>query len=304
MTDEVARPAPKAEGEQGKTPQNIDSNYSSDKYPTAMPPVHKFALVVLTLLSASGQGNSFVPTTTSADSHHHNSRAASRLEFQSDDNNYASHNDDSRASPPAGGLSSLSVTELKRILSERGVDFRDCLEKRDLIDRLVQTNGKREYWGRQPSASSAANNLSSEETRLVNTVNAVSPSVAYIQTVSVGPRSLSLQGTEVPQGAGSGFLWDDQGHVVTNFHVVAAGATGGGGRGRGGMQLPSKVKVRLQGMEKALDATVVGVEPEKDLAVLKLPNGVPLPRPVDVGTSNDLMVGQTVLAIGNVSMIR
>ena len=57
-------------------------------------------------------------------------------------------------------------------------------------------------------------------------------------------------------------------------------------------------------MEKALDASVVGVEPERDLAVLKLPNGVPLPRPVDVGTSNDLMVGQTVLVIGNVSMIR
>jgi S1-C subfamily serine protease len=131
-------------------------------------------------------------------------------------------------------------------------------------------------------------------------VGAVSPSVAYIQTVaSAGPRSLqSLQGTEVPQGAGSGFLWDDRGHVVTNFHVVAAGATRG--RGRGPLQLPSKVKVRLQGMEKALDATVVGVEPEKDLAVLKLPPGVPLPRPVDVGTSNDLMVGQTVLAIGNV----
>lgn len=268
-----------------------------------MPTVHKLALAVLTLLSASGQGTSFVPTTTSAaDSHHTSTRAASRLKFQSDDNNYASQND--RGSSSAGGLSSLSVTELKRILQERGVDFRDCLEKRDLIDRLVQTNGKREYWGRQPSASSASSNLSSEETRLVNTVNAVSPSVAYIQTVSVGPRSLSLQGTEIPQGAGSGFLWDDQGHVVTNFHVVAAGATRAGGRGRGSMQLPSKVKVRLQGMEKALDATVVGVEPEKDLAVLKLPSGVPLPRPVDVGTSHDLMVGQTVLAIGNVSMIQ
>ena len=273
---------------------------------SAMPPVHKFALVVLTLLSASGQGTSFVPATTTADSHHAaGRRAASRLEVQSDDNNYASPNNGSRGtSSSGGGLSSLSVTELKRILSERGVDFRDCLEKRDLIDRLVQTNHRREYWGRQPSASSASSNLSSEETRLVNTVNAVSPSVAYIQTVSVGPRSLSLQGTEMPQGAGSGFLWDDQGHVVTNFHVVAAGASSAGGRGRGGgsMQLPTKVKVRLQGMEKALDATVVGVEPEKDLAVLKLPNGVPLPRPVDVGTSNDLMGGQTVLAIGNVSM--
>ena len=51
-------------------------------------------------------------------------------------------------------------------------------------------------------------------------------------------------------------------------------------------------------MTEAYDAMVVGVEPEKDLAVLKL-RGVPLPKPIDVGTSNDLMVGQTVLAIGN-----
>ena len=270
-----------------------------------MPSASSFALIALTLLSASGQGTSFVPATSPA-------RAATRLLFQSDDDNYyyAKHqeqqqrgaddeNTSTSTNTAAGaGLSSLSVTELKRILSERGVDFRDCLEKRDLVDRLVQTNGRREAWGRRPS-SAGADHLGAEEKRLVNTVSSVSPSVAYIQTVSSGgPRSLSLRGTEVPQGAGSGFLWDDRGHVVTNFHVVAAGATAGT-RGRGSLQLPGKVKVRLQGMEKALDATVVGVEPEKDLAVLKLPAGVPLPRPVDVGTSNDLMVGQTVLAIGN-----
>ena len=115
-----------------------------------------------------------------------------------------------------------------------------------------------------------------------------------VATAGGSPRSLSLPGTEVPQGAGSGFLWDDQGHVVTNYHVVAAGARG---RGRS-RSLPTKVKVRLQGMREACDATVVGVEPEKDLAVLKL-SGVPLPRPIDVGSSNDLMVGQTCLAIGN-----
>lgn len=59
------------------------------------------------------------------------------------------------------------------------------------------------------------------------------------------------------------------------------------------------VKVKLQGMASARDAVVVGMEPEKDIAVLKLKDTSNLPKPIDVGTSNDLQVGQSVLAIGN-----
>jgi len=179
------------------------------------------------------------------------------------------------------GASSLSVTELKRLLTERGVDFRDCLEKRDLIERLEGSTAS------ALRSNSMSNSLSQEESRLVNTFTNAAPTVAFIQTISVNPQPFSLQGTEIPQGAGSGFLWDDRGHVVTNFHVVAAGGS-----------VPDRVKVRLQGMADARDATVVGVEPEKDLAVLKL-SSKDLPRPIDVGTSHDLQVGQTVLAIGN-----
>ena len=68
--------------------------------------------------------------------------------------------------------------------------------------------------------------------------------------------------------------------------------------GQKGRALPRSVKVKLAGMAEPLDADVVGVEPEKDLAVLKVRNTRNLPRPVDVGTSNDLQVGQTVMAIG------
>lgn len=92
-------------------------------------------------------------------------------------------------------------------------------------------------------------------------------------------------------GSGSGFLWDDRGHVVTNYHVVVAG--------RAGSPLPKRVKVKLNGMLEAREADVVGIEPEKDLAVLRLRDRSNLPRPIDVGTSNDLQVGQGVLAIGN-----
>merc|ERR1711959_360643 len=85
--------------------------------------------------------------------------------------------------------------------------------------------------------------------------------------------------------------WDSRGHVVTNYHVVSAGRRDG--------TLPSTVTVKLAGMAEALEADIVGVEPEKDLAVLRVKNGSRLPRPIDVGTSSDLQVGQSVMAIGN-----
>eukprot|EP00804_Cyclotella_cryptica_P014748 CCRYP_021097-RB/>CCRYP_021097-RB protein AED:0.12 eAED:0.12 QI:878/1/1/1/0.66/0.5/4/750/165 len=116
-----------------------------------------------------------------------------------------------------------------------------------------------------------------------------SPSVAYIQTVVGGVKrnGFSLKGTEVPVGAGSGFLWDDRGHIVTNYHVIASVIKSNN----------PNIKVKLQGMP-ALPATIVGYEPEKDLAVLKI-SSRNLPSPVEVGSSNDLQVGQNVLAIGS-----
>ena len=183
------------------------------------------------------------------------------------------------------GLNALSVTELKRLLSERGVDFRDCLEKRELVERLQ-------------SSKAALNNppitggLSEQENSLISTFKRVSPSVANVKTTTLVPqqRGLQLRGLEVPSGSGSGFLWDEKGHVVTNYHVVSAGRRKG--------NLPRSVKVKLSGMAEALDADVVGVEPEKDLAVLKVRDTRNLPRPIDVGISNDLQVGQSVMAIG------
>merc|ERR1719482_1615337 len=63
--------------------------------------------------------------------------------------------------------------------------------------------------------------------------------------------------------------------------------------------MPRKISVSLQGCPDKLEATVVGVEPDKDLAVLKIdPAAVPL-RPLDVATLAELRVGQSVLAIGN-----
>jgi S1-C subfamily serine protease len=87
----------------------------------------------------------------------------------------------------------------------------------------------------------------------------------------------------VPRGTGSGFIWDEQGHVVTNLHVVQ-GAT--------------EAQVSLAD-RRSYPATLVGASPEHDLAVLRIevPDGMPPPLPI--GTSGDLRVGQSVLAIGN-----
>jgi len=197
-------------------------------------------------------------------------------------------------------MDSLSVTELKQLLSERGVDFRDCLEKRELVERLKNSKATTSSSRRGGKASSISH-LSQGEQTLIETFKRVSPCVANIKTTKLVPqqRGLQLQGLEVPSGSGSGFLWDDKGHVVTNFHVVASGGT----RSRSGeMILPSTVKVKLAGMADALDAKIIGVEPEKDLAVVKIEDRASLsnlPRPIDVGTSNDLQVGQSVIAIGN-----
>jgi len=186
------------------------------------------------------------------------------------------------------GLGSLSVGELKALLTERGIDFRDCLEKRDLIERLENS---------RPSANAFAGRalgLTESETRTVDTFKAVSPAVAYIQTFATAQTPFVLRPMEYPAGAGSGFLWDYEGHIVTNWHVVAGGRSSGG-------SVPRKVRVSLQGLNEPVEAQVIGHEEDKDLAVLKvdqsaLPPGI---QPLEVGTSNDLNVGQSVLAIGN-----
>ena len=99
----------------------------------------------------------------------------------------------------------------------------------------------------------------------------MSPSVAFITTSQLAVESpLNFKAMEVPAGSGTGFVWDEAGHVVTNYHVIA-------GRGGGA---PPRVKVRLQGYAEAFDAVVKGVEPDKDIAVLKIESGsLPAPSP-------------------------
>ncbi len=89
---------------------------------------------------------------------------------------------------------------------------------------------------------------------------------------------------EVPAGAGSGFVWDDKGHIVTNYHVIANG---------------DSFVVSFHKDKETYDATVVGTYPQKDIAVLKLKKRPKTLSPITPGTSKDLLVGQKAVAIGN-----
>jgi 2-alkenal reductase len=123
--------------------------------------------------------------------------------------------------------------------------------------------------------------LADFEKTTISIFNASAPSVVYIFTENAVTGFFGTR--QVRQGAGSGFLWDEQGHVVTNFHVIE------GSR---------RIQVRLDSGE-AIDATYVGGSPDHDLAVIRLRRSLADIRPIPVGDSNNLQVGQTVLAIGN-----
>jgi len=119
------------------------------------------------------------------------------------------------------------------------------------------------------------------EQAMVALFQAAAPSVAYITTEVVN--SAGFLGAEVARGAGSGFVWDTAGHVVTNNHVVEGAA---------------RVFVQLDAGE-AMEARVIGASPEYDLAVVKLLHPPRDLHPIGLGTSGDLRIGQSVYAIGN-----
>jgi len=132
----------------------------------------------------------------------------------------------------------------------------------------------------EPRPVTPRGSLAEFERQNIEVFQRIAPSVAYIFTRAGGR---GLFGQPTGEGAGSGFIWDRAGHVVTNHHVVAGA---------------SEVAVRLESGE-AIRATVVGAAPDYDLAVLRLSNLPGGLQPIPIGTSADLQVGQAVLAIGN-----
>lgn len=132
------------------------------------------------------------------------------------------------------------------------------------------------------SSNEPLDDLSEQERRDIRIFRENSPSVVNISTIDLRRDMFSLNVFEIPRGTGSGFVWDEHGHIVTNYHVVQGG---------------DRLQVLLG--EKDWDASLVGVAPNKDLAVVRIEAPPELLRPLVLGDSARLMVGQRVLVIGN-----
>ncbi|MFG6413902.1 S1C family serine protease [Roseateles sp. DC23W] len=135
----------------------------------------------------------------------------------------------------------------------------------------------------QPRAISPRGALDAEETNNISVFKRVSPSVVHITTLSVQRDFFSLRTSEQPRGTGTGFVWDAEGHIVTNFHVIQGG---------------DRATVTLAD-QSSHPARLVGAFPDRDIAVLRIDAPRDKLPAIQLGASRDLQVGQKVYAIGN-----
>jgi len=135
----------------------------------------------------------------------------------------------------------------------------------------------------QPRPIAARGDLAADERNTIDVFQTVSPSVVYITSVELRRNLFSLNIYEIPKGTGSGFIWDTEGRIVTNYHVIEGA---------------SRFEVALSD-GSTHKAVIVGAAPDKDLAVLQITAPSSKIEPIIVGESMNLQVGQKVFAIGN-----
>jgi S1-C subfamily serine protease len=135
----------------------------------------------------------------------------------------------------------------------------------------------------QPRAVLPRGPLGADEQANIDLFKRVSPSVVHITTLETQRDMFSMNVMQVPRGTGTGFVWDAQGHIVTNFHVIQGG---------------SGARVTLAD-QTSFNAKLIGAFPDRDLAVLKIDAPQNKLPPILLGASRDLQVGQRVYAIGN-----
>ena len=134
-----------------------------------------------------------------------------------------------------------------------------------------------------PRAVTARGELLNDEKSTIALFRQASPAVVNITAIGVQRDLFTLNLYQIPQGTGSGFVWDHSGNVITNFHVI---------------QNADAAQVTLADQSN-WKARVVGAAPDKDLAVLRIDAPANRLQPIPIGTSKDLQVGQSVFAIGN-----
>ena len=129
----------------------------------------------------------------------------------------------------------------------------------------------------------ARGDLAADEKNTIELFQTVSPSVVYITSIELRRNIFSLNVYEIPKGTGSGFVWDKEGRIVTNYHVI---------------EDANRVEVTLAD-HSTWKAILVGVAPDKDLVVLQISAPAEKLKPIPLGESKNLLVGQKVFAIGN-----
>ena len=135
----------------------------------------------------------------------------------------------------------------------------------------------------EPRIVQARGNLAEDEKSTIALFENSRDSVVFITTRQRVMDAWTRNIFSVPSGTGSGFIWDDNGHIITNLHVIKGA---------------SEATVRLAD-GRDYKAALVGASPAHDIAVLKIGIGFQRPVPVPLGSSHDLKVGQKVFAIGN-----
>jgi S1-C subfamily serine protease len=135
----------------------------------------------------------------------------------------------------------------------------------------------------EPRVVAARGDLAEDEKNTIAVFEAAAPSVVYITSIEVRRSIFSLNVYEIPQGTGSGFVWDSDGRIVTNYHVVGDA---------------SRVEITL-GDNSVYKGILVGAAPDKDIAVLQIAAPPGTLQPLPLGDSKSLLVGQKVFAIGN-----
>ncbi len=134
----------------------------------------------------------------------------------------------------------------------------------------------------EPRTVTPRGDLAADEQSNIELFRKASPCVVHIKTLTRRRDPFSRNVLEIPEGTGTGFLYDDAGHIVTNYHVIRSAQA---------------AKVRLAD-QSSWDAKLVGYEANKDLAVLKIDAPADRLRKIDIGESANLQVGQKVFAIG------
>ena len=133
------------------------------------------------------------------------------------------------------------------------------------------------------TSTNAPSPLPAGEQNVINIFRRVSPSVVSVANKAVLRDLFDAQLYEVPQGTGSGIVWDREGHILSNFHVIYGA---------------SAIQVTLRD-GSTYNAEIVGLDPDDDLALLKIAAPGSALVPIEPGRSADLQVGQTAIAIGS-----